>query len=60
MSDALEVSHRLWVVSCIIGLSGQEVKTKPLNLMTGRTWTGSVFGGWKCRSELPKLVDSVV
>jgi S-(hydroxymethyl)glutathione dehydrogenase/alcohol dehydrogenase len=58
MRAALEATHKGWGVSCIIGVaaSGQEISTRPFQLVTGRTWKGSAFGGVKGRSELPGLV----
>lgn len=62
MRDALEVAHRGWGESCIIGVAaaGQEISTRPFQLVTGRNWTGTAFGGWKSRSEVPKLVQKVM
>ncbi len=59
MRAALESAHRGWGESCIIGVAaaGQEIKTRPFQLVTGRRWTGTAFGGFKSRSEVPKLVD---
>jgi S-(hydroxymethyl)glutathione dehydrogenase/alcohol dehydrogenase len=59
--DALEACHRGWGQSIIIGVaaSGQEISTRPFQLVTGRVWKGSAFGGVKGRSELPGLVESV-
>ena len=59
MRDALEAAHRGWGVSCVIGVaaSGQEISTRPFQLVTGRTWKGTAFGGWKSRSDVPVLVD---
>ncbi|VDP86001.1 unnamed protein product [Echinostoma caproni] len=60
MRQALEACHKGWGVSVIIGVaaSGQEISTRPFQLVTGRTWKGSAFGGWKSRDSVPKLVDS--
>jgi len=60
MRQALECTHKGWGKSCIIGVagSGQEIATRPFQLVTGRTWMGSAFGGYKGRSELPKLIES--
>lgn len=62
MRTALEVSHRGYGVSCIIGVaaSGHEIKTRPFQLVTGRIWKGTAFGGWKSRSEVPVLVQKVL
>uniref|UniRef100_A0A914WET5 S-(hydroxymethyl)glutathione dehydrogenase n=1 Tax=Plectus sambesii TaxID=2011161 RepID=A0A914WET5_9BILA len=59
MRAALESSHKGWGKSCIIGVAGagQEISTRPFMLVTGRSWTGSAFGGWKSRDDVPKLVD---
>ena len=62
MTNALEVAHRGWGTSCVIGVAaaGEEIRTRPFQLITGRTWKGAAFGGWKSRSEIPKLVKSVL
>eukprot|EP00808_Paulinella_micropora_P012178 g8587.t1 len=62
MRHALEAAHRGWGVSCVIGVaaSGQEIATRPFQLITGRTWKGTAFGGWKSRAAVPKLVNSVL
>lgn len=59
MRDALECAHKGWGVSCVIGVAGagQEISTRPFQLVTGRVWKGSAFGGVKGRSELPEFVD---
>ena len=59
MRDALEYCHMGWGVSTVIGVAGagQEICTRPFQLVTGRTWKGSAFGGVKGRSELPGYVD---
>ena len=46
-------------MSTIIGVAaaGQEISTRPFQLVTGRTWKGTAFGGWKSRDSVPKLVD---
>lgn len=62
MRDALEVAHRGWGESCIIGVAaaGKEIQTRPFQLVTGRQWKGTAFGGWKSRTEVPKLVQTVM
>jgi S-(hydroxymethyl)glutathione dehydrogenase/alcohol dehydrogenase len=59
MRAALECAHRGWGMSCVIGVaaSGQEIKTRPFQLVTGRKWVGTAFGGWKTRTDIPRLVD---
>merc|ERR1719408_54338 len=59
MRAALESAHRGWGESCIIGVvgAGQEISTRPFQLVTGRKWTGTAFGGFKSRSEVPPLID---
>uniref|UniRef100_A0A0N5AN12 S-(hydroxymethyl)glutathione dehydrogenase n=1 Tax=Syphacia muris TaxID=451379 RepID=A0A0N5AN12_9BILA len=59
MRQALEAAHKGWGMSCIIGVAGhgQEISTRPFQLVTGRTWKGSAFGGWKSRDDVPKLVN---
>jgi S-(hydroxymethyl)glutathione dehydrogenase / alcohol dehydrogenase len=59
MRQALECCHRGWGVSVIIGVagSGQEIKTRPFQLVTGRVWKGTAFGGARGRSDVPKIVD---
>lgn len=59
MRSALECCHKGWGESVIIGVagSGQEITTRPFQLVTGRVWRGSAFGGVKGRSELPSIVD---
>jgi S-(hydroxymethyl)glutathione dehydrogenase/alcohol dehydrogenase len=58
MRQALEMCHKGWGVSTIIGVaaSGQEISTRPFQLVTGRVWKGSAFGGVKGRSQLPEYV----
>ncbi|KAJ1639697.1 chaperonin 10-like protein, partial [Pavlovales sp. CCMP2436] len=62
MRSALEASHRGWGVSCVIGVAaaGHEISTRPFQLVTGRTWKGTAFGGWKSRSHIPQLVSRVM
>jgi len=59
MRDALECTHMGWGVSTVIGVAGagQEIKTRPFNLVVGRTWKGTAFGGVKGRTELPGYVE---
>ena len=59
MRDALECTHMGWGVSTVIGVAGagEEIKTRPFNLVVGRTWQGSAFGGVRGRTELPGYVD---
>merc|ERR1712223_1989268 len=62
MRCALEVAHRGWGESCVIGVAaaGKEIATRPFQLVTGRNWKGTAFGGWKSRTEVPRLVQSVM
>ena len=59
MRDALECCHKGWGESVIIGVAGagQEISTRPFQLVTGRVWRGSAFGGAKGRTDVPKIVD---
>ncbi|MGO1692569.1 MAG: S-(hydroxymethyl)glutathione dehydrogenase/class III alcohol dehydrogenase [Marinobacter sp.] len=59
MRSALECCHKGWGESVVIGVAGagQEISTRPFQLVTGRVWKGSAFGGVKGRSELPGIVD---
>jgi S-(hydroxymethyl)glutathione dehydrogenase / alcohol dehydrogenase len=59
MRSALECSHRGWGVSCVIGVaaSGHEISTRPFQLVTGRVWKGTAFGGFKSRKDIPILVE---
>lgn len=59
MRSALEACHKGWGESVIIGVAGagQEISTRPFQLVTGRVWRGSAFGGVKGRSELPGMVE---
>jgi S-(hydroxymethyl)glutathione dehydrogenase/alcohol dehydrogenase len=59
MRQALEASHRGWGKSVIIGVAGagQEIATRPFQLVTGRTWMGTAFGGARGRTDVPKIVD---
>jgi S-(hydroxymethyl)glutathione dehydrogenase/alcohol dehydrogenase len=60
MRAALECTHKGWGESCIIGVAGagQEIKTRPFQLVTGRVWRGSAFGGVRGRTQLPKYVNN--
>ncbi len=59
MRQALECCHKGWGVSVIIGVagSGQEISTRPFQLVTGRVWKGTAFGGAKGRTDVPRIVD---
>ena len=59
MRQALECCHKGWGQSCIIGVAGagQEISTRPFQLVTGRGWRGTAFGGARGRSDVPKIVD---
>ena len=59
MRQALECCHKGWGESIIIGVaaSGQEISTRPFQLVTGRVWKGTAFGGAKGRTDVPKIVD---
>ncbi|XP_046667960.1 alcohol dehydrogenase class-3 chain L-like [Homalodisca vitripennis] len=59
MRAALEACHKGWGTSVIVGVAGagQEISTRPFQLVTGRTWKGTAFGGWKSKDSVPKLVD---
>ena len=59
MRQALEASHRGWGQSIIIGVAGagQEIATRPFQLVTGRVWKGTAFGGARGRTDVPKIVD---
>jgi S-(hydroxymethyl)glutathione dehydrogenase/alcohol dehydrogenase len=59
MRQALECCHRGWGTSIIIGVAGagQEIATRPFQLVTGRTWKGTAFGGARGRTDVPKIVD---
>ena len=62
MRSALECAHRGWGQSVIIGVAGagQEISTRPFQLVTGRKWMGTAFGGVKGRSQLPKMVEDAM
>jgi S-(hydroxymethyl)glutathione dehydrogenase/alcohol dehydrogenase len=59
MRQALECAHRGWGTSVIIGVAeaGKEISTRPFQLVTGRTWKGTAFGGARGRTDVPKIVD---
>ena len=59
MGQALQVAHRGWGQSIIIGVAGagEEIHARPFLLVTGRSWRGSAFGGVKGRTQVPKFVD---
>ena len=59
MRQALECCHKGWGTSVIIGVAGagQEIATRPFQLVTGRNWRGTAFGGAKGRTDVPKIVD---
>ena len=59
MRQALECCHKGWGQSCIIGVAGagQEIRTRPFQLVTGRSWRGTAFGGARGRTDVPRIVD---
>ncbi len=59
MRQALECAHRGWGKSIVIGVAGagQEISTRPFQLVTGRVWMGSAFGGARGRTDVPRIVD---
>ncbi len=59
MRDALECCHKGWGESVVIGVAGggQEISTRPFQLVTGRVWRGTAFGGARGRTDVPKIVD---
>jgi S-(hydroxymethyl)glutathione dehydrogenase/alcohol dehydrogenase len=59
MRQALECCHKGWGVSVIVGVAGagQEISTRPFQLVTGRVWKGTAFGGARGRTDVPKIVD---
>jgi len=59
MRVALESAHKGWGESIIIGVAGagKEISTRPFQLVTGRTWRGTAFGGARGRTDVPKIVD---
>merc|ERR1719265_1938535 len=62
MRQALEASARGWGTSVVIGVAaaGKTIETRPFQLVTGRTWKGTAFGGWKSKPQVPMLVDLVM
>jgi NADPH:quinone reductase-like Zn-dependent oxidoreductase len=61
MRDALEMAHRGFGESMVIGVAaaGKELATRPFQLVTGRQWKGTAFGGWKSVEDVPKLSDKI-
>jgi S-(hydroxymethyl)glutathione dehydrogenase/alcohol dehydrogenase len=59
MRQALECCHKGWGQSCIVGVAGagKEISTRPFQLVTGRVWRGTAFGGARGRTDVPKIVD---
>jgi len=59
MRQALEACHRGWGTSIVIGVAeaGKEISTRPFQLVTGRNWRGTAFGGAKGRTDVPKIID---
>jgi S-(hydroxymethyl)glutathione dehydrogenase/alcohol dehydrogenase len=59
MRQALECCHKGWGESIIVGVAGagQEIGTRPFQLVTGRVWRGTAFGGARGRTDVPKIVD---
>nr|AFK41615.1 unknown [Lotus japonicus] len=59
MRSALECTHKGWGTSVVVGVaaSGQEISTRPFQLVTGRVWKGTAFGAFKSRSQVPWLVE---
>jgi S-(hydroxymethyl)glutathione dehydrogenase/alcohol dehydrogenase len=59
MRQALECCHRGWGTSIIVGVAGagQEIRTRPFQLVTGRNWRGTAFGGARGRTDVPRIVD---
>ena len=59
MRQALECCHKGWGQSCVVGVAGagQEISTRPFQLVTGRSWRGTAFGGASGRTDVPKIVD---
>ena len=59
MRQALECCHKGWGTSVIIGVAGagEEIATRPFQLVTGRVWKGTAFGGARGRTDVPRIVD---
>src|SRR6202041_1951011 len=59
MRQALECAHRGWGQSIVVGVAaaGQEIATRPFQLVTGRVWKGTAFGGARGRTDVPRIVD---
>ncbi|MNI64087.1 S-(hydroxymethyl)glutathione dehydrogenase [compost metagenome] len=59
MRQSLECCHKGWGQSILIGVAaaGEEISTRPFQLVTGREWKGSAFGGARGRTDVPKIVD---
>jgi len=59
MRQALECCHRGWGQAIIIGVAGagEEIRTRPFQLVTGRVWRGTAFGGARGRTDVPRIVD---
>lgn len=55
----MESCHKGWGTSVIVGVAaaGQEISTRPFQLVTGRVWKGTAFGGWKSKDSVPQLVQ---
>ena len=59
MRTALECAHKGWGESIIIGVAGagEEISTRPFQLVTGRTWKGTAFGGARGRTDVPRIIE---
>ena len=59
MRQALECCHKGWGESCIVGVAGagKQITTRPFQLVTGRSWRGTAFGGARGRTDVPRIVD---
>ena len=59
MRQALECAHKGWGESIVIGVAGagQEISTRPFQLVTGRSWRGTAFGGARGRTDVPKIIE---
>ncbi len=62
MRQALEAAHRGFGESCVIGVAaaGKQIATRSFQLVTGRRWLGTAFGGWKSVEDVPKLVNKTI